>query len=58
MAALVPSGQPTQLIGLPALPDETYRQLDKCMVDVYERYKRIATERDQPKNDPSDYYTI
>ena len=58
MAALVPSGQPTQLIGLPALPDETYRQLDKCTVDVYEKYQRRLAERDQPKDDPSDYYTI
>lgn len=58
MAALVPSGQPTQLIGLPALPDETYRQLDKCMVDVYERYERILAERDQLKDDSSDYYII
>jgi hypothetical protein len=37
MAVLVPSGQSTQLVGLPPLPDETYRQLDRDMIVVYNR---------------------
>ena len=53
MAALVPSGQPTQLIGLPALSDETYRQIDRDMITMYNKYVLLASARD-----PSDYYTI
>ncbi|HEX7484123.1 MAG TPA: hypothetical protein VF281_03150 [Candidatus Saccharimonadales bacterium] len=53
MAALVPSGQSTQLIGLPALSDETYRQLDRDIITVYNKYVLLLSVRD-----PSDYYTI
>ena len=52
MAVYVPSGQPTQLVGLPALSDETYRRLGEDMKVIYQRYqamlKQAADDKEQP----------
>ncbi|MDQ0679694.1 hypothetical protein QFZ30_003076 [Arthrobacter pascens] len=40
MGVLVPSGQPTQLVGLPALSEHTYEVLGKSMKEIYSEYVR------------------
>lgn len=42
MAVIVPSGQPTQLVGLPPLSDETYARLDIAMRELYQKYREAA----------------
>ena len=40
MGVFVPSGQPTQLVGLPALSEKTYESLGKTMKEIYNEYVR------------------
>lgn len=38
MSVLVPSGQSSQLVGLPALSDQTYKRLDQSLKEIYSEY--------------------
>lgn len=63
MAVFVPSGQTTQLVGLPPLPPESYANLDKAVADVYALYVKMAAEVEaehtqSTSRNPSDYYSI
>lgn len=52
VAVYVPTGQPTQIVGQPALSDETYRRLGEDMKVIYQRYqamlKQAADDKEQP----------
>lgn len=38
MSVLVPSGQSSQLVGLPALSETTYQRLDESLREIYREY--------------------
>jgi hypothetical protein len=49
MRGYIPSGQPTQLVGLPPLSEETYRRLGEAMRELYESY--LTSKPECPRSD-------
>jgi len=47
MAVYFPAHQPTQLVGLPPLKDETYARLGEAMKAIYAEYEAARQEADQ-----------
>lgn len=54
MAVYVPSGQTTQLVGLPPLPDSFYEKLPALVAEVYAEYQEMARELEFEKKHGKD----
>lgn len=44
MVVYVPSGQTTQLVGMPPLPQSSYDRIQDSVRDVYSLYREMARE--------------